>query len=261
MATWAKIKFFHSTMLGSTGSSLTALTTESTGDFDVDYLYNMLETNKWKATNTTDVTIIYDAGVGNTETADYLAIIGHNFFTADAQIDLEYSSTGAWGGEEVSVVTALAPTSDDVILNEFAQTSAFRYWRLTLSSLTVTPFMAICIWGNKTELDYATTAYDPHGQTAKANINITQGGYMAGSHTKYLERNITFNFNDADSTLYDKIFAWWETSGLKNFFVAWETANNPTDVWLMRPDTRFNNPLTNGGAYRNITISLKGRLE
>ena len=84
---------------------------------------------------------------------------------------------------------------------------------------------------------------------------------MAGSHTKYIERNITFDFADADTILYDKIAGWWNTSGLKNLFVAHETANRPAAVRLMRPDTRFNNPLANGGAFRDISISLKGRLE
>jgi hypothetical protein len=46
---------------------------------------------------------------------------------------------------------------------------------------------------------------------------------------------------------------------MKQFYVAWETANNPDDIFLMRSDGDFNNPLTNGGAYRDITINLKGR--
>jgi hypothetical protein len=121
--------------------------------------------------------------------------------------------------------------------------------------------MAICIWGDKTELDYATASYDPYAQNVKANVGLSQGGYVTGIHEKYTERSLALRFADADSTLYDKVKSWWDTSGLKNFFVAWETANNPTDVFLMRPDPKFNNPLTNGGAYRNITINLKGRKE
>lgn len=232
----------------------------ATGDYDVEYVYNMLETNMWLASSSANQDWTFDAGVGNELSADYFVLIGHNWDTASSVVSLEYSDTGAFSGEQSNVFFGISITSDEVFLIEFATQSA-RYWKLSINGNSVAPFAAICIWGDKTELDYATASYDPYGQTSKANVNVTQGGYMSGSHTKYLERNITFNFADADSTLYGKVKTWWDASGLKNLFVAWETANNPTDVWLMRPDTRFNNPLTNQGSYRNITISLKGRLE
>jgi hypothetical protein len=72
---------------------------------------------------------------------------------------------------------------------------------------------------------------------------------------------MSFKFDDADAALYEKVRQWWDTSGVKNFFVAWEVANNPGDVFLMRPDTKFSNPIKNGGAHRDISIALKGRKE
>ena len=66
-------------------------------------------------------------------------------------------------------------------------------------------------------------------------------------------------FKEGDSTLYGKVSDWIDRNGMKQFFVAWENANNPDDVFLMRPDGRYNNQLTNGGLYRDITINLKGR--
>jgi hypothetical protein len=221
----------------------------------------MLETNMWKSANSNQQDIRYDAGAGNSETADYLIIFGHNLFTVDADVYLQYSDTGAYGGEEVSVISAYTVLSDDALLIEFTKSAAWRYWRLLLATMTGTPFITLAIWGNKTELDYASASLDPHSMTARASVNITQGGYMAGTHTKHIERSLALRFTDADSTLYNKVKAWWDTSGLKNFFVAWETANSPSDVYLMRPDTRFNNPLINGGSYRDISISLKGRKE
>jgi hypothetical protein len=262
MATWAKIKFFYGTMLGSTGSTLTAGSTDSSGDYDVDYIYNMLETNLWKAANTASpVYLTLDLGVGNTADADYIAIIGHNLNTIGATVDLEYSATGAWAGEEVSLLSE-APSADTVYLKEFTAPGAKRYWRLKISgTLSAAPYLAICIWGLTTELDYATASFDPYAENVKAAVGLSQGGYVTGIHEKYAERMLSLKFRDADSTLYNKVKGWWDTSGLKNFFVAWETANNPTDVYLMRPGTRFNNPLTNAGAYRDITIKLKGRKE
>lgn len=409
MAAWSKIKFFYDSLPGSPGSTLTADSTEASGDYDVDYIHNFLEVNSWKAANATspqhitldlgdrianggfetgalspwtgwttgagaatfsvsasnpyagaykaliditnggggygDVhfaqeglqvrkgekyilsfaakasgnrnvqvrlidpvpwidptsgggqtiaittswavytvtfTIVSDSNnvrcdfllggaVGSVDLdeikmervsdADYLAVIGHNLYTAGASIYLEYSDdnvnwTEAWSD---------TPAADTVMLDEFASPGLHRRWRVRLykspNNFNAPPYMAICVWGLKTELDYASLGFDPHGQEAKANINVTQGGYVSGIHTRYTERQMTLSFQDADSALYDKIKTWWEKHGPRNLFVAWETTNNPSDVWLMRPDARFDNPLVAGGLYRDITVRLRGRKE
>src|SRR3990172_5387949 len=150
MSQWAKFKFFFDTMLGSTGSALAAGSTAS-GDYSAAYLYNMLETNLWKAADTTSpVYITYDAGAGNTKQADYLAIIGHNLFSAGATIALQYS-TDNFASDINDAFTAFAPSADTVILKEFTAV-AKRYWRLKITStLSAAPYMAICVWGLKTE--------------------------------------------------------------------------------------------------------------
>src|SRR3990172_13005583 len=112
MATWAKFKFFYDTMLGSTGSSLVATTT-ATGDYLAAYIYNMLETNMWKAANTTTpMYLTYDAGSGNTKTADYLAIIGHNLNTIGASTTHQYS-TDNFTAHINNTFTGEAPASDN----------------------------------------------------------------------------------------------------------------------------------------------------
>jgi len=251
-------------MLGSTGSTLTPSTTESSGNYDVDYLYNMLETNFWK-TSSAAVTfdIKYDAGVGNTKDADYLIILGHNLNTVGAYIRLEYSDTGAWAGEETVVFTTELPSADTVYVKEFTSVGAHRYWRIkeTNGTMSAAAFMSICIWGLTTELAFASQVYDPYAEEVKAVINKTQGGYISGIHERYSERVMELVFTAATAVVYTKVKAWWDTSGLKNFFVGHEMANNPTEVYLMRPDTSFNNPYNINGVHRDITISLRGRKE
>lgn len=255
MPQWAKIKFFHETMLGAPGSALTATSTAS--GYDVMNIYNMLETNMWKASSSANQTLSYDAGSGNTKVADYIAILGHNLKTAGASIYLERSDdnsswTEAWSD---------TPAADTVYLKEFTRTAAHRYWRLRIMGASTAVYMTLCIWGLKTELDYATAGFDPHEQEVKANVSVSETGYLLGIHHKYIERSMTLKFEDADVDLYAKVKEWWEASGLKNFFVVWEGANSPDDVYLMRPDSKFNNPLKAGGLYRDITINLRGRKE
>lgn len=258
---WAKPKIYYDTMMGSAGSTLAATST-ATGDYSVAYLYNWLEVNSWKAANaTTPMYITYDAGAGNTKQADYLAILGHNLKTTGATIVLQYS-TDNFTSDVNDAFTAFAPSADTVILKEFTSPGAKRYWRLKITgTLSAAPYMAICIWGLKIELDYATASFDPYQQEVKATANITQGGYVAGIHTQYTERKLDLKFNDADATLYGKIKAWWDSHGLKNLFIAWEITNNPNDVYLMRPDEKFSNPFTSNSAFRDISLSFTGRKE
>lgn len=391
MATWSKIKFYYNELL----SALTATSTATT--FNVANLLDRLEGTRWEATTTADQYITFDAGVGNTYTADFFAIAGHNLFSTTATLGLQWSTgtttgselvtngaftsdttswtasasslasvasgesgnclevtnsgaasgsayqdvagltvgetyklsayfkkgTGASGAikvgttsdddaygsdtgitdaswteytyyftatettaritfvneSEVSSETSLfdtatmlivdwtdaftgyTPTTDKAIVKEFT-TQTKRFWRVKISGTpTAVVSMAICFWGELTELDYATRSFDPYGQKNNANVNISHTGYVLGIHNKFIERNMRLGFSDADSTLYDKINAWIENNGMKNFFVAWEDANNPDDIFLMRPDKTMNNPLVRGGIYRNITIKLIGRKE
>lgn len=264
MATWARIKFFWSTMLGAAGSTLTAGSTAS--GYSVASIYNMLEINSWQAANTTSpVNINLDLGVGNTATADYFAIVGHNLFTIGAKVSL-WASNDNFSADIRQAGSYVIPATDSALVHEFTAPTASRYWRLVVEkngggSFSAAPYLTICIWGLKTELDYASASFDPHGYDEQANISQSYGGYVAGVHTQFIERGFTLSFLDIDSTLYAKLASWYDTHGLKNFFVAWETANSPADIYLMRRTPGRNNPLTRGGAVRDATISLKGRKE
>ncbi len=265
MAQWAKIKFFWDTMLGSAGSTFTASSTESSGDYDLDYLYNMFETNLWKAEASGLVDpqyITYDAGVGNSYDADYLAIIGHNLNSAGATVTLQRSATGAWTGEEIDAFTGVAPATDAAFLKEFTAPGGERYWRLKISGHGSTaPYMAICIWGEKTELDWASSSFDPYAQKKVEKAGVSYSGYLTGIHTQYTERSMSLRFADSDDALYQKVKNWFETHGTKNIFVAWDTTNSPADIFLMRPSGKFRNSFNQTGLYRNISISLTGRRE
>jgi len=262
MATWDKIKFFYDNMLDN-GGTLTATSTESTGDFDVDYIFNMLETNMWKAEDTALADpqyITLDLGIGNTATADYLIILGHNFNTAGVTVTLQ-SSTDLAFTTPLDAFTGVVVSADTVFLEEFAQPTVQRYWRLKIAGHGATvPYMTLCIWGEKTELDYASTAFDPYQQEYKGSVNMSQGGKVTGIHTKYVERSLNISITDADSTITGKVKTWFE-AGWKQFFIAYDTANHPNDCWLVRTASTMNNPIQDNGIYTNITLDLKGRKE
>ncbi len=255
---WNKIKFFYDS-IPAVSSAVLGATTQRT-DAPVENISNMMEVNMWAASEAIDpLYITVDLGGVNTQkAADYLVVYGHNLGSVGAAVVLQYSLDGF---AYIDAFTAQTLSSDTVFLREFTQTPEARYWRLKITGCSAPPYISICIWGMKTELDYASASFDPYAQEASASVNMSYGGYVTGVHTQYVERALSLRFEDADTVLYNKVKDWWETSGLKNFFVAWENTNNPDDVFLVRPDTKFSNPLTNGGLYRSITLNLKGRKE
>lgn len=255
---WNKIKFFYDSIPAASGAVLGA-TTQRT-DAQVENISNMMEVNMWAASEAIDPTYITaDLGAANPQkAADYLVVYGHNLGSAGAAVVLQYSLDGV---AFIDAFTGLTLPSDAVFLKEFTQTPEARYWRFKITGCSAPPYISICLWGMKTELDYASASFDPYAQEVSALVNMSYGGYVTGVHTQYVERALSLRFEDADMVLYNKVKNWWETSGLQNFFVAWENANNPTDVFLMRPEARFNNPLKHGGFRRDITINLAGRKE
>lgn len=260
MAEWAKIKFFYDSVPGRAGSLLTA-TSQASG-YSVENIFSMLEVNKWlMSSGVADphyISVDLQTHLGYpSRSADYVAILGHNLHTAGATIVLQYSDDGSTYSD---AFTPFAPSGNSVILKEFTDPGSHRYWRMKITGHTAQVFMAICVWGKTTVLDYASASFDPHEQQVKANVNLSYGGYLAGTHTQYTERAMTLRFEDADESLYTLVKDWWETSGMGNFFVGWETANSPSDVFLMRPDSKFSNPIKQG-SLRDITINLKGRKE
>ena len=255
----SKLKFFWQNMLGSTGSALTAPTTNSTGDYSIDYVHNFLEVNMWKERSTaisTARTIVFDAGVGNAYPADYFAIYGHNLNASTLALD---ASSDNFAASTVSVVAPFAVGTTGAILSEFTSPGSYRYWRFTFSRSTVTEsFISILSLGTKTELNYIQAPFDPYGQEIMANVNLSQGGYVTGIHTKYTERQLSINLNNQSTAVYTSVKTWFETHGAKNFIAAWDSTGSSADVWLVRPNLSFKNPI-NADHFRDIQIELTGR--
>lgn len=251
---WAKPKIYWKDSLFGLSATSTA-----TG-FDVDNLLNRKEGDFWKATSTADQYITFDAGVGNTYQADYLVISGHNLNTIGATLTLQYS-TDNFSGDINDAFTGYTPTSDLTLRKEFTSQDK-RYWRIKISGTpSAAAQMAIAYYGEKVELDYVDVSFDPNRQNRKAEVSVTQGGYVSGIHTAYTERQMSLKWQPIEIAIHDKIVALWETNGLKNFVIVWDETDHAADIFLMRMEASFNNPFVRGGLYRNVSLNLKGRKE
>lgn len=251
--TWAKPRIYYNTGI----AALTATPLPST-NYPVSNLIDAMDGTLWKAPDTTTQVIKHDAGVGSIHTFDFLAIVDHNFNSAKPNLTLAYSSDDVTYTTALSIAANSALYENPMLLQEFTQ-QAYRFQKLTLSNCLVAPQMAMCYWGAKKELDYVDASFDPHAIEEKANVNITETGYLSGVHTKFVERDFKMQWEDADDALYQIIAALVNTMDLRCFVLAWEPTDHSTDIFLMRRDGKFNNPLKQGGAWRDITLNLKGR--
>jgi hypothetical protein len=107
--TWGKPVIYYAHELD-TG---TFTTTSDTPNFPVESIYNPYESTLYKSTETAPE-IVFDAGSGNTVTADYFAISGHNFNRVKAKPELRTSSNGSSYGSDM--LSASIPSADNLPL-------------------------------------------------------------------------------------------------------------------------------------------------
>lgn len=253
----AVLKFYWDSILDDVGSSF-SVTSTSTGDYALTSMTNWMEVNRWKASSSATQNFIYEGAT--TKEADYFAIAGHNLNTAGATITLQASSSTAFAGEQ-STIFIEAPGNDRSFLKEFTSPGqGIKAWKIILSGQTTACYISVCALGTRTELDYINPSFDPYAQEIKANTNMSYGGYVTGTHVKYTERQVNILLSNKTTSIYNKVKTWWETHQLKNFFMTWDITNDSTNIWLMRGDERFNNPIS-VDQYRNINLNLIGRKE
>lgn len=207
----------------------------------------------------------FHTGSGAWEWLTVTRTIASNATTVQWRLRVEAAGTVRFALPIVVVGSSVASTDRPSLIE--GGSTAYRYWRFKIAekdggaALSPVPYLSVCIWGNKTELDYASASFDPHGQDIKATAVISQGGYITGIYRTHTERRVEFAIDDADAALYAKVKDWIDTHGPNQLFVAWETANSPDEVFLMRPDLSIRNPLVIGGARRDIRMAFTGRKE
>lgn len=88
----------------------------------------------WKSTVTEAKNYVVDQGASGNIAVDFLAIESHNFNGIAMQ--WQYSTTGAWAGEEIDAVTDWTQGDNLQIIKIMGSAETKRYWRLTGASMT-----------------------------------------------------------------------------------------------------------------------------
>lgn len=214
-----------------------------------------LDSTHWTATSTATQELIHDAGLGNTVTADFMAIGGHNL--AGATVKLEESADAI----SYSTVVSGFIVSDNNSLAKLFASETNRAFKVTITGASVAPYITTLYIGEKTELKKADL-YDPNRRKRNQDITYTEGGRVAGAVINFVERPINLKFKHCINAVYTKVDTWFTGHGLKYFFFMWEPTSHGLDVWpVISIDTDFNAPYVVSGELRSISIRLRGVVE
>ena len=245
-------------------SGVTATDTEATGDYSVDYIYDLRPFTRWKADTFGTKYITMDAGAA--VPVDSLSIVGHNFGDAAATVSLESSTTGAWGGEEVEQIAGFVPSDNKIIYKQFAQATV-RYWRVKIVTVAIAPEIGVLLAGERMDFPiYPDAPFTPKRERINATAPVSKAGHFLGVTSYYTPTEhrakfswVPVSFLDGDYTTF------WEdhARGLSPFIWIPNLTAWPTKFYFvrMRPSADFGPPLADTENADSFDLMMEGRAE
>ena len=236
----------------------TATDTDANGDYNAAYVSDLLPYTLWLAASTGTKYISVDATAS--ETADTLAIVGHNLGTAGATVSLESSATGAWAGEETERVAGFVPSDDENIIKQFTSGSD-RWLRLKIISAAIAPQVGVLMVGER--LDFPAYPDSPFEyRTEKINTvnNISRAGHLLGVDNKYTPLTMSASFTWVSYTFMDGDYkTFWDAHGKLQKPFVWvpNITEWPTSSFFVRFPNNFKNSIKLKDTSNMEKLSLK----
>lgn len=223
--------------------------------------YDYKTTTRWTIDATGSQTVLFDAGVSETETVNAFAIQGHNLSTSSSVLTLAHSD------DNVTYTTFLTitPTTNANRMAYTATSAAKRYWRVTITNCAATSYITNLFVGNALDLQTgAAVGFTPpaFGRTDRVLRSITEGGQFIGATllSHELETQITASF--LPYTWIDANFEALRAHVMtKPFFFAWDYNLHASEVaycWLTSgglPSVKYTH-----AKLCELSIPINGRL-
>jgi len=217
--------------------SAVTVTSEATG-YEKENAYDWLTSDWWQADAAGAVYFYID--LGSSMDVDSWGVAAHNLSDNSGTIKPQYSSTGAWAGEEVDFNALVTPTNNDPIFRKKNNVNA-RYWRFAFDSTTIASFIGMLFLGTALELPLGIGKRMTPPRMSKKNKvlnNKTTGGAFIGR--SLIREGLEFSISQ------DYVSRAWMDSNwdalaehieLKPFFFSWDFENYPDEAtycWLSK---------------------------
>ena len=237
-------------------------TSEATG-FPIENAFDLREYMFWKATDNATQYLTIDCA--SAKSADALGIMGHNLNTVGATVSVEYSTTGAWGGEEVEALAGFEPTDDTALLKVFT-TAEKRYWRVKIAGSSAAPYIGVLILGERLTMEKYISggSFDPQPERPVSETVINDAGHHLGTVLDRTEIVINASWRNLIPAWVDSTFrpAWDDyLSQLKPFFWAWDITNHADEVHFVRLARNFRLSMPYTPTRRSLTLTFQALKE
>ena len=237
----------------------TLTATDTASGYDVLNIKDLRTYTFWKAASagTKHITVY----CGSSKSADALGIVGHNLFSANATVSVEYSATGAWAGEELVALAGFTPSDDKAFLKIFTSQSA-RYWRIKIVTASVAAYLAVLILGVKLTFErFLQAEFDPTPEKIESESKKSKTGNLLGSTVNFISRTIKASWKYLTPSWIDSTFkpAWDNhLSQLKPFFWAWDITNHSNEIFFVKISDDFSLSMPYDPIRRNLTLEMEG---
>ena len=174
----------------------------------------------------------YYIDMGAAVDVDCWGVAGHNLVDVSGSIQVEYSSTGAWAGEEASFDSAVTPT-ENIVIFRTATSQNKRYWRFKFVTTGDAALIGNLFLGEYISLEHGMPAgFAPAHLNRDRDIfnNKSEGGHWLGRSLHSKGAKIDINQPYVTKTWID---ANWLTLAdhieLYPFYFMWDD-NSQTEV-------------------------------
>lgn len=195
--------------------------------------------------------------------ADCLAIFGHNFATAAADVTVDSSDNGStWTNRQA----AFTPDDDTTFVISF-DSAAARYWRVGINTAAVVAQCAVvCLGVAVTMPDYPDAPYTPFNEEAMFERSRSKAGHILGVTRQYLSESFSPTFSVILKTWVDTYLRpFWRnhaSHGLP-FFYAGNSEGTGTDCHFvtLSDSYRFTGSQGDSLYLDSITLDMEGVVE
>jgi hypothetical protein len=197
---------------------------------------------------------------GSPSSADCLAVIGHNLYTAGALVSVEYSENGVdWRG----VIAPFAPVSDKAFLRTFLLLQA-QWWRLKIVTDSVAPRLAVAMIGSRVEFQFPPDPGTPMTVSVVEESKDSVTGNPLGSVVHFSPIEVKTQFSTVDRSWVETVYRpFWMTYGRlrKWFFWARDVDTYPEEILFVRDQGNYDPSVSVLSYYDALKLDLKGVLE
>lgn len=192
------------------------------------------------------------------QSADSLGIIGHNLYTADADVSVEHSPDGTnW----TECLAAFTPASDKAVLKTFT-TAEKQYWRIKIVTATIAPRIGVLVLGERMDFErYPISGFDPAPETLNAVSARSKAGHLIGAVLQNIGIETSISFRQLTTTWVENTFrAVWDShlSQLKPFFFSWDITNHATEIYFFNIPSDFTLSMPFDPYRRYLSLTMEG---